>query len=303
MYRLLITVVVLAFVLVSFAIGQETNSGSGAAAYDVFKEPYRTKFLENWEKAVSDLKHQIETSQVEQKKKTAETTKRLAEQRKSMNNKRKWPSASDRATLKLGAEQIKKEQEETKDQTKKLTDRLAELETNNPPFLPYMPRPASWTVGALGRIDCANMTVVQVIGEDKMLVDVVDGVSPDYGSQWVMFSGFSTSRLTDGAGVRIDKPISISKTTTYTTAIGGTKTVLVAEPLDLEAIKASAEEQAARRKQAEEKQQKGKTRGRSDTEERSRAGRSETEGGSRSQGGNRGGQVAYLDRCQRDVPR
>ncbi len=34
--------------------GQETKSG--AAAYDDFKEPYRTKFVENWKKNVNYLK-------------------------------------------------------------------------------------------------------------------------------------------------------------------------------------------------------------------------------------------------------
>ena len=102
--------------------------------------------------------------------------------------------------------------------------------------------------------------VVQVIDKDKMLIDVQDTWHPfaEDRNKWVMFSGFPTGGATDGVAVRIDSLIRITKTTTYPTAAGGTKTVLVAEPVDMDSLKIPADERAKRHQQAEEKQQKEK---------------------------------------------
>lgn len=84
--------------------------------------------------------------------------------------------------------------------------------------------PSKWRVGDYGQMD-HSARVVQVIDERTMLAELG-------GEIWIMLSGFSTSGHTDDVRVRLRRPIMISGTVTYTTVLGGTRTVLKVEPLD-----------------------------------------------------------------------
>jgi len=211
------------------AAAQEKRTG--AEAYDDFKEPYRTKFVESWEKAVTDAKKAALAS----RKPTKATT-----------------TAGRHKTSGMSADERAAHQNKIKD----LTETVARLEKNDPSFFPTISVFDEWAVGSLGRISLPQ-NVVQVLGKDKMLVDVQ--VRPAWGNsfnQLVMFSGFATDGIADGTSVWTDRPIIVTKTTTYTTVAGSTKTVVVAEPLDQDSFKLSAEDQAARKKQADGKRQK-----------------------------------------------
>jgi hypothetical protein len=215
-----------AWSLTAAATGQEKKAG--AEAYDDFKEPYRTKFVESSEKAVNDTKHQVKS----------------------------YPAERQKDIKRLTGKDKKAAIDEVKNHVKELTDNLARLEKNDPPFFPGIPVFDKWAVGSLGHVD-NRLRAVQVLGKEEMLVDVV--ILPAWGekfNQLLKFAGFATEGITDGAEFRIAKPVIVTKTTTYATAAGATNTVLVVEPLEQDSFKASAEEKAARRKNADEPPQK-----------------------------------------------
>lgn len=86
-------------------------------------------------------------------------------------------------------------------------------------------------VGSVGEIGLANIR--QVVGPAEVLIDEADGVG------FVMLRGIDTSTLADGEGIDPEGIFVIRQNTTYGTAIGGTKTVFVAEPYkDVEKVEA-----------------------------------------------------------------
>jgi len=201
------------------AIAQETNAETrekkktGAAAYDDFKEPYRTQLIEKWKKDVENEKRNIENGKRELNRppKGART------------NQQKQAAKADRQRRKTSLEQVKQY--------------LKRLEENDPPFIPtpdtLSDEPSYWRVGDIG--SCGGTTryympVVQIVGKDKMLVAV--SWSRNSKDTLIMFSGFPTQRITDGAnlGTFPEMTIQITGTTTCST-----KTVLVAKPFDRDA--------------------------------------------------------------------
>ena len=54
--------VVLVFVLASNAAAQDKAAKTGAAAYDDFVEPWRTRFVKDWERQIESVKDSIATS-------------------------------------------------------------------------------------------------------------------------------------------------------------------------------------------------------------------------------------------------
>ena len=188
----------------------------GAAAYDTFKEPYRTRFVNDWEAEVKRIKEEIKS----------------------------YPAKARNVKSKYGTKTAAKEARRYMDSLKK---KLKQLEKNEPPFIRDAPfRPRDWQVGTYGRVFLTSfMRPVQIINETEMLVDLQD---PYTGTsvKWVMFSGFPTAGITDDdkavniQGVEFHKPIQITGTTTYGTAAGSTKTVLVVKPLDLDSLKKEA---------------------------------------------------------------
>lgn len=177
------------------SLAEEPKPLTGAAAYDEFKEPFRSALIKQWE---------YRTKEQERAVRTAKGTK----QRKA-------------------ASQV-----------------LKELKVNNPPYIKFdsMPhwdenddRPADWKrpwkVGDFGELS-GSVVVFQVIDTQTMLGSVVYRDNP-----WVMFKGFSTADLVDGRTADISGPLFVTGTTTYDTAAGGTKTVLVVEPLDVNSLR------------------------------------------------------------------
>lgn len=101
---------------------------------------------------------------------------------------------------------------------------LQELNLRNSPDYvpcPYM-RVSPIKVGNAGFFR-AQQKVQQVVSDRQMLIIIND--------QTVWIDGVSTAGLTDDSYISFDDPFYISGTKSYETAIGGTKTVFVAEPI------------------------------------------------------------------------
>ena len=203
---------------------QVKEMGTGAAAYDFFKEPYRSQFVNDWQEELRQWERQVEG----QKKDMA---------RKPPPNIR--PADPQRAA--------KREQA----QLSKYEKHVQQLRKNQPPYFRCLPYdPTEWRVGDCGRMGGSVIDVIQVIDEGRMLAGVrTRGLTP---KTTMMFSGFSMSGFTDSdKNVNVPGLVKVTGTTRYNTAIGGTNTVLLIQPLDLDTIKASDQEIAARRAKRE----------------------------------------------------
>jgi hypothetical protein len=110
------------------------------------------------------------------------------------------------------------------------------------PSIAYGQVDLGFEVGQKGKLlTNFNWTVMQVIDEDNMLVGLPAG-------QRLWVKGFKTEGLTDGKPFRISNIVKVTGTTTYKTAIGGTKTVFVIEPeTTKERQEREAKEQAVKR--------------------------------------------------------
>lgn len=107
-----------------------------------------------------------------------------------------------------------------------LTERIArdagrrkELETPDFQFVPTLPRPLS--VGDAGNFGWP-VRVAQVIDPKNAVIE--------YSDSTLWLSGFNTSGWTDDTSRSITSPVEITGTKSYTTVLGGQKTVLMVEP-------------------------------------------------------------------------
>jgi hypothetical protein len=159
----------------------------GASAYDQFAEPWKTRFTEAWTRAVASAK-------------TAST-------------RAGTPSTRAKTPETPAARQKRMSDAKT---------RLAELETNDPPFIPAMPH-GDWHVGDCGSLPTPAMLASQIIDKDTILIT-------DYLGMTLMLKGFSTAGLVDGRTFSPNRPLIVTGTTRYATAAGSTKTVLLVQP-------------------------------------------------------------------------
>jgi hypothetical protein len=239
------------------AVEEDTaKDKTGAAAYEVFREPYRTHLIQNWQQAVDETKTEIRklTEILQTPIHTPRGTPRTTDMKKKPG--RQNPPARREAPFGEGQKQ---KQEEQKAELWRMTRHLKELEENDPPYLHlYIPATAGrWEVGNFGTPEGDSrrqLTVEQVISKNKMLVRCqcpanMEKIPAD--DTLVLFSGFPTSGITDGKALGMPQFIIITGTTTYATAAGGTKTVLVVKPLDFNSLKMSDKELREAREAAE----------------------------------------------------
>lgn len=230
---------------------------TGAAAYDYFKEPYRSQFVKDWENEVNRVKALIASQKAQiaghkarakaeaatrsrEAKAKLEASERGGNSRESIARQRKGlAEAADKAARTANSSLGYKLRDLGKWETE-----LSDLEKNDPPYLRRMPSEGNWSVGDFG-VGGYVVHVLQVIDKDTFIGGTDGRDKP------VMFRGFSTEGHIDDRPAMITPPIHVTGTVTYQTALGGTKTVLVAEPFDLDSLKASDEEIAARRAKRE----------------------------------------------------
>jgi hypothetical protein len=72
--------------------------------------------------------------------------------------------------------------------------------------------------------------IIQVIDKDRMLVEISDIVTPELSKTLIMVKGSTEGRVDGQFGRDIASGMTITGTTAYKTALGGTKTVFVVEP-------------------------------------------------------------------------
>ncbi|MGD0900381.1 MAG: hypothetical protein ABR915_21320 [Thermoguttaceae bacterium] len=220
------SIIALVLGLGTITIAEEKETG--ATAYNDLKEPYHTKLLNAWREKVSDIKKEIQRGE----KSSGHITADMG----TVPPSRPGMSRSD--LLKQRKAYTQSLNDSKKAYTQRLNDlkkELKQLEINNPPYIPYIGELRNWSVGDYGRAAVRKATIVQIVGKTQMLVRLLQ-IRDDHAAT-IMLSGFSTEGLTDDSDVDISQPIQITGTTTYNTVIGGTKTVLVAKPLDLESLK------------------------------------------------------------------
>jgi len=208
-----------------------TKNNLRTTAYDDFKEPYRTQFIEKWNEAVKEAKERVASARLG-----------IAAARRAFKD-----------DLRLGrtrGNQAKTRLVDARENLKKAKEYLKRLEKNDPPFI-YIPNrglprePRDWGVGDTG-VMSRNVKVIQVVSKDKLLISV-SGLELHSRDRLVMLSGFQTDRITDGSIWSTDDPIKITGTTTYTTVNGSTNTVLAAvrtKPFDREAYIKSLKREA-----------------------------------------------------------
>jgi hypothetical protein len=201
-----------------------TPGKTGAAAYDDFAEPWRTRFLEAWEKEVGKTK----------------ADRGYWRERVAAAN-----DAEGRRVWGLVVQGVEK--------------RLWMLEKNDPPFVGWL-WVDDFAVGAFGNPDLINAKVIQIIDDMSMLVGVEhSSKAGGLYSTWVMLKGCPTAGLVDGKTWKDWTPLlgkhllAVTGTTRFQTVSGGTKTVFVVETLHLERFNASPAELAKRRAEAEAK--------------------------------------------------
>jgi hypothetical protein len=232
--------------IVPNAIAKEEEKGqekrkTGAAAYNDFKEPYRTQFIKQWKERVNQLKQEIAGQQRDFAAMLRsgnftigggpDADGRYSVDSRGMPNTTQVPLRSP-----AGKEYI----QQRKAVLKETREKLRNFIVNDPPFIPipttFLPNnPIRWRPGDTGLIG-SNVKIIQIIDKDKMLVSAVG--SQDRDRRIVMLSGFPTEGRTDNSIHSVMEPVEITGTTTYTAVNGSMNTVLVlkkAEPFDREA--------------------------------------------------------------------
>ena len=202
---------------------------TGVAAYDDFKEPYRTQFIEKWKEAITAAKSRVK-----------DLEQRLREAAIKGVYVGGSPGKADGYRVSTKSPAGRMEMQKIKEEIKEATNRVHQLVKNDPPFIPipvsYLPyEPSDWRPGNSGVMG-GNVKIIQVIGEDRMLI-LAEGIRFN-SKRIVMLCGFLTSGRTDGEALYLNDPVEITGTTTYTAVNGGTNTVLEAvkmKPFDREA--------------------------------------------------------------------
>ncbi len=175
----------------------------GAAAYEEFTEPWRSRFVETWERAIEHKRNEI----------------------KHLSKSLRRPNSSHLTQLYLKS--AKKD--------------MVRLKKNNPPYFGEIPV-NGFAVGVYGIPYHIRARVIQVVDSNQMIVGVKDTRTAVIGYPiWIMFK-YPTAGITDGARLRIwdqfeANPIIVTGTRTYKTASGGTKTLFVVEVLNLNSLK------------------------------------------------------------------
>jgi len=229
MKRLFKTSAVVVFVAVSYAPAQDSPANTGAAAYDDFVEPWRSRFIKHWEKEVESVKSYLA--------KKPKITPRSASIR----------TAKERnlTTEQIKAIRLKEARERAVRDRQAAKTRLEKLQNNDPPYFGGILQADGLGVGAYGRPEWIDAKVKQVIDGNQMLVGIEDARTGDSRyDTWIMLK-CSTVGITDGKfwrggqwkAVTGSELLVVTGTTTYPTAAGGTKTVFTIEPLRLDSLK------------------------------------------------------------------
>jgi len=130
-------------------------------------------------------------------------------------------------------------------------DNLKKLKENNPVFLSSMPEKQP-EIGMIGRLE--ELEVKQIVGPTDSIVErkwyttssrirsingrfeagsVYQSQRTEKNSCWFWITGVKTSEIADGSTFTPTQVFQVTKTKTYDTAIGGTKTLFVLEPVDV----------------------------------------------------------------------
>lgn len=173
----------------------ESAHRTGESAFDILKKPYRTDFIEAYRRQCDYLKPFTKDAYIRR-------------------------VATDNASTIYPARDILRARQKQKD-----TIQLLENLHQRP--IVYMAGPLldKLYVGAWGKIPKSTAKVVQVINQSEMRVDFRSSKGP------VFLRGVPTKGLVDGGIVRINGYVEVIGTETYRTAIGGSNTVFVVEPL------------------------------------------------------------------------
>jgi hypothetical protein len=231
-------VALLLFFLLSHAAGQDKapqekakdKPKTGAAAYDGFPEPLRSQLVKEWQQELEALKRTIKDHQ-ERFRRAKTLTERQHLQR---------PITEYKAKL------AKHERNEppyfTKERARALGD--APPEDKELPGLSV----TQLTVGQSYLIDGGVRDrgvfgntwakIIQIIDDDNMLVGIDNGAGSPGGNprySVIVWCKFSTKGLTDDktgflAGILGADKVTVTGTTRYKTASGGTRTIFVLEP-------------------------------------------------------------------------
>jgi hypothetical protein len=247
------TVGLAVFVLVSHAAGQDKTPpdkskdkpNSGAAAYDHFPEPLRSKLVKEWEqeldalkRAITDDEKRLQLAKTVKERQHFETLIYAYKGKLAMHEKNEPPYFTKERAQTLGGAGAK---DKTLLQLSVTTIKVGENYT---------------TDGGLPNGARSNNTwgkILQVIDDDNMLVGIDNGRADNNSRYFVtVWCKASTEGLTDGktdflGNILGTRQVKVTDTTTYQTADGATKTVFVVERItqkELEEMEAKERETA-----------------------------------------------------------
>ena len=103
---------------------------------------------------------------------------------------------------------------------------LQEFRNKTVHVLPWFDENYAFSLGAIGKL--YDPRAFQVLSEDSLLARTENGV--------VRIEGLSTEGVVDGALLKANPAYEVTGTKTYETVNGGTNTVYVLRPIDIEAI-------------------------------------------------------------------
>lgn len=151
----------------------------------------------------------------------------------------------------------------TKKEVAEVRKRIKELEKGSSLFIPNIEMPIK--AGAIGRLNDERAKVIQVIDDKNMIVRIlftVQGVKlvgaqggvggaavPDFKTYEKLFwaKGFDTAGLADDSLFSLDGVLEVSGTKMYETVGGGTETLFILEPFNIEAARKAYEESRAKK--------------------------------------------------------
>jgi hypothetical protein len=208
-----------------------TGAKTGATAYDDFPEEWRKRFVKDWEEKASAVK-EAAAERVAAAKERVTAAEESLKTSTAKARSGKVVTAQEAQRLTKQVKQDKASLESAKTRVRDVEARLskAEEKQNDPPYFKAFPSFESCRVGGYGKCGF-NPEIFQVIDGKRVLVK-------SQGSTIVVLTLLTTAGLVDGRNIVLtDKLLNVTGTTTYKTAIGGTKTVFTVEVLDLDSLK------------------------------------------------------------------
>ena len=176
------------------------------------------------------------------KKKGPEKAQRIKRLRRGKIDPSAIGTVNDQSTgaIRFANDEIKKKQvADAEADLEEMNQRLQRLESRSELVMPELPRKLQ--VGAVGVLEHRHGNSVQVIDATNMLVEI------PLTEERVWISGVSTAGIADDKGVELPQVFEVTGTTSYQTALGAKRTVLMLERFDTAGAEALVLELAKQR--------------------------------------------------------